>query len=158
MDGWMDFPLGYFSAFFRIMFFAPTRFKVWYWSEGVLLISILVAALGVIFLCAWLMKKYRPGFAASVLLTFLVLSLTLGLTGIIMSIPRLDLRPAIPFLIVGLGSPIFNIVLGVIVALGDRLSRRHPKGGALLLFGAGILFAYVLLTTVAVFALSLYNY
>lgn len=158
MNGWMDFLMGYFFVFFEVMIFVPTRFKVWYWSEGVLLISILVAALGAIFLCHWLMKKYHLGFAAGVLLTFLLLSLTLGLTGLFVSIPRLDLNPTIPFLIVGLGSPVFNIVLGVIVALGNRLSRSHPKPGALLLFGAGILFAYVLLTTVAVFALSLYNY
>ena len=158
MNGLMNFLIGYFSVFFEVMFFMPTQFQVWYWSEAALLVFILVVALGVIFLCDRLVKKYNLRFAASVLLTFLVLSLTLGLTGFIVSIPRLDLKPLVPFLIVGLGSPVFNIVLGVVAALGNRLSQNHPKASAFILFGVGLLFAYVLLTTFAVFVLSLYNY
>jgi hypothetical protein len=158
MNGWMDFLIGYFSVFFEVMFLIPSQFKIWYWHEAALLGLILAVALGVIFLCDWLVKKYTPGFTASVLLTFLVLSLTLGLTGFFLSIPRLALNPLAPFLIVGLGSPVFNIVLGVIATLGNLLSRKHPKAGTLLLSVVGLLFAYVLLTTFAVFFLSLYNY
>jgi len=147
MNGLMDFLIGYFSVFFEVMFFIPTRFKVWYWHEAALLGLILAVALGVIFLCNWLMKKYNLGFTASVLLTFLILS-----------IPRLDLNPSIPFLIVGLGSPVLNIALSLVAALGNRWSQNYPKAGTLFLFGVGILFANVLLTTFAVFFLSLYNY
>jgi hypothetical protein len=158
MNGWMDFLIGHFSVFFEVMFFIPTRFQIWYWSEAALLGLILAVALGVIFLCNWLMKKYNLGLTASVTLTFLILSLTLGLTGFLLSIPRLDLNLLAPFLIVSLGSPVFNILLGVVATLGNRLSRNHPKAGTLLLVGVGTLFAYVLLTTFAVFFLSLYNY
>src|SRR3990172_3667064 len=158
MNGLMDFLLGYFSVFFEVMFFIPTRLKVWYWHEAALLGLILAVALGVIFLCNWLMKKYNLGFTASVLLTFLILSLTLGLTGVLLSIPRLDLNPSIPFLIVGLGSPVLNIALSLVAALGNRWSQNYPKAGTLFLFGVGILFSNVLLTTFAVFFLSLYNY
>src|SRR3972149_684263 len=126
-----------FSAFVEVMFFIPTRFKVWYWSEAVVLIIILAVAVGVIFLSDRLMRKYSLGFPASVLLTFLVLSLTLGLTGFFLSIPRLFRYVSNEFLIVGIGSPVFNLALGVMAALGNRLRNNHLIAGILLLLVAG---------------------
>src|SRR3990172_1177817 len=98
MNGLINLIKDNFSTFVEVMFFIPTRFKVWYWSEAVVLIIILAVAVGVIFLCDRLMHKYNLGFTASVLLTFLNLSLTLGLTGILLSILRLDLITSGPFL------------------------------------------------------------
>lgn len=150
-----------FSAFVEVMLIIPSRFQIRYVndvSEVVILIFILAVPMGVIFLCARLMKKYNLGFSDSVLLAFLVLSLTLGLSGLILSIPRLDLISSSPFLIIGIGSPVFNLVLGVIASLGHRLRNGHSKAGILLLFVSGLLFAYVLFTTITVFILGLYNY
>lgn len=147
-----------FFTFVEVMFFIPSRFQIWYWHEAALLVFILALALGVVFLCDRLMKKYNLEFIASALLTFLVLSLTLGLTGFFLSIPRLDLNPSAPFLIVGIGSPVFNLILGVVATLGNRLRNNHPIAGTLILYGVGFPFAYLLFTTFAVFILGLYNY
>ena len=146
-----------FSAFVEVMFFIPTRFKVWYWSEAVVLIIILAVAVGVIFLSDRLMRKYSLGFPASVLLTFLVLSLTLGLTGFFLSIPRLFRYVSNEFLIVGIGSPVFNLALGVMAALGNRLRNNHLIAGILLLLVAGLLFAYIFFTTFIVFLWPIIN-
>lgn len=161
MSGLIDLVKNNFSTFVEVMFFMPSRVQIRYVndvSEVVILVFILAVPVGVIFLCARLMKKYNLGFSASVLVAFLVLSLTLGLTGLLLSIPRLDLISSSPFLIVGIGSPVFNFVLGVIASLGHRLRNGHSKAGMLLLFVAGLIFAYVLFTTLTVFFLSLYNY
>jgi len=103
-------------------------------------------------------KKSDLGFAASALRTFLVLSLVVGLTGVFMSITALGRNPSGPFLIVAIGSPVFNIVLSVIATMGNRLRVNSPKAGALLLIGVGFLFAWVLVTTFAVFVFGLHNY
>jgi len=147
-----------FSTFVEVMVFIPSRFQIWYWEEAAVLVFILAFALGVVFLCDRLIKKYDLGFTTSILFTFLVLSLTLGLTGFFLSIPRLNLNPSAPFLIVGIGSPAFTLVLSVIASLGHRLRNNHAKAGTLLLFGVGLLFAYVLFTTFIVFALRLYSF
>ena len=153
----MNFIKDNFSAFVEVMFFIPTRFQIWYWHEATLLVFILAVALGVIFLCDWLMKKYNLGIAASVLLTFLVLSLPLGVTGFLLSIPRLSVSAFNTFLVVWIGSPVFNLILSVMASLGNRLRNNHPMAGTLLLYGAGFLFAWVLLTTFILFALRLFN-
>ena len=158
MNEWINLIRDNFSAFIEVMLFIPSRIQVWYFSEAIMLAVILSVALGVVFLSARWMKKYSLGFAASVLLAFLVLSLTLGLTGLLLSIPRLDLISSSPFLIVGIGSPVFNLVLGVVASLGHRLRSNQPIAGTLLLCGTGFVFAYVLFTTFVVFFLSLYNY
>ena|SRR3990172_6603385 len=147
-----------FSTFVEVMVFIPSRFQIWYWEEAAVLVFILAFALGVVFLCDRLIKKYDLGFTTSILFTFLVLSLTLGLTGFFLSIPRLNLNPSAPFLIVGIGSPVFNLILGVVATLGNRLRNHHPIAGTLILYGVGFPFAYLLFTTFAVFFLSLYNY
>jgi len=147
-----------FSAFVELMFFIPSEIQIQSVDvgEAAVLVFILVVALGVIFLCARLMKKYNPGFAASILLAFLLLSLTLGLTGFLLSIPRLDLNPTDTFLVVCIGSPVFNLILGVMASLGHRLRHNHPIAGTLLLCGAGVLFAWVLLITIILFALRIF--
>jgi len=93
-----------FSAFVELMLFIPSESQIQSVGvgEAAVLVFILVVALGVIFLTARWMKKHNPGFTASVLLTFLVLSLTLGLMGFFLSILRLDLITSAPFLIVGI--------------------------------------------------------
>ena len=149
-----------FSAFVEVMFIIPSRFQIRYVndvSEAAVLIFILAVAVGVVFLCARLMNKYNLRFAASVLLAFLALSLTLGLTGFLLSIPRLFRYVSNEFLIVGIGSPVFDLVLGVMAALGNRLRNHHPIAGALALCGVGFLFAYVLFTTFIMFVLRLNN-
>ena len=157
MNGLINFIRDNFSTFVEVMFFIPTRFKVWYWSEAVVLIIILAVAVGVIFLSDRLMRKYSLGFPASVLLTFLVLSLTLGLTGFFLSIPRLFRYVSNEFLIVGIGSPVFNLALGVMAALGNRLRNNHLIAGILLLLVAGLLFAYIFFTTFIVFLWPIIN-
>src|SRR3990172_6845624 len=149
-----------FSAFVELMLFIPSEFQIQSVGVGEAAVSvfILVVALAAIFLSARWMKKHNLGFTASVLLTFLVLSLTLGLMGFFLSILRLDLITSAPFLIVGIGSPAFTLVLSVIASLGHRLRNKHAKAGTLLLFGVGFLFAYVLFTTFIVFALRLYSF
>jgi hypothetical protein len=146
-----------FSTFVEVMFFIPTRFKVWYWSEAVVLIIILAVAVGVIFLSDRLMRKYSLGFPASVLLTFLVLSLTLGLTGFFLSIPRLFESVNYTFPIVCVGSPVFNLILSVIASFGSRLRNHRPIAGILLLLVAGLLFAYIFFSTFIVFLWPLIN-
>jgi predicted MFS family arabinose efflux permease len=157
MNGLMNLIKDNFSAFVEVMLYIPSRFQIWYVSEVVILVFILSLALGVIFLCARLIKKYNLGFAASVLLTFLVLSLTLGLTGFFLSIPQLFRSVSDTFLVVGIGSPVFNLGLSVVASLGNRLRNNYPIAGTLLFCGVGLLFAYVLFTTFTLFALRLYN-
>jgi len=157
MNGLMNFIKDNFSAFVEVMSFIPSEFQIWHASEVAILVLILMFALAVIFLCNRWMKKYKLGITASVLLTFLVLSLTLGLTGFFFSIPRLFANMFDSFLVVCIGSPVFNLVLGVFASLGHRLRNNHPIAGTILLFGTGLLFAYVLFTTFIVFALRLYN-
>jgi len=158
MNGLMNFIKDNFSAFLEAMMFIPSEFQIWYVSEVAVLVIILVLALGVIFLCDRLIKKYNLGFTASVLLTFLILSLTLALTGLIISIPRLYLSAFDFFLVVGIGSPAFNIVLSMIATLGNRLHKNYPIAGTLLLCGVGFLFAWILIATFVLFILGLYNY
>jgi hypothetical protein len=157
MNEFVEFIKDKFSTFVEEMFFIPSEFQIWYWSEVAVLVFILVLALGVIFLCDRWMKIYKLRFAASVLLTFLVLSLTLGLTGFLVSIPRLSVSVFDTFMVVCIGSPIFNLVLGVIASFGSRLRNNHPIPGALLLFGAGFVFGYVLFTTFILFVLRLFD-
>jgi len=111
MNGLMNFMKGHFSAFIKVMLLIPSEFQVRYASEVVVLVFILALGLAAIFLCDRLMTKYNLGFAASVLLTLLILSLTLGLMRFFMSIPRLFLNVSDTFLVVCVGSPIFNLVL-----------------------------------------------
>lgn len=150
---------GNFSAFVEVMLFIPSELQIQYVGvgEAAVLVFILIVALAAIFLSARLMKKHNPGFTASVLLTFLVLSLTLGLTGFILSIPRLSSSVYNTFPVLCIGSPVFTLVLSVIASWGHRLRSNKPIAGTLVLFGAGLLFAYVLFTTFILFALRLYN-
>ncbi|NOH03497.1 MAG: hypothetical protein HND47_16805 [Chloroflexi bacterium] len=144
-----------FSAFVEAMLFMPSELQIWHWYEAAVLAVILALAVGVIFLCDWLMKKYKTGFPSSVLLAFLVLSLPIILTGFLLSILRLDLISSDPFLVVGIGSPVFNLVLGVMASLGNRLRKNHRITGTILLLGTGFLFAWVLFTTFILFVLRL---
>lgn len=148
-----------FSAFEEVMFVISSRFQIRYINdvgEVAVLIFILAVAVGVVFLSARLMKKYKTGFPASVLLAFLILSLTLGLTGFLLSIPQLS-GASDTFLVVCIGSPLFNLVLGVMASLGNRLRNDHPVAGALAISGVGFLFAYNLFATFILFALRLFN-
>jgi len=147
-----------FSAFVNAMLIIPSELQVQSVGEAAVLVIILVVALAAIFLSARWMKKHNLGFTASILLTFLVLSLTLGLTGFLLSIPRLSSSVYDTFPVFCIGSPVFNLVLSVIASLGHRLRNNHAKAGTLLLFGVGLLFAYVLFTTFIVFALRLYSF
>jgi hypothetical protein len=148
-----------FSAFVELMIFIPSELQISSTgvSELAVLVFILVVALAAIFLSARWMKKYNPGLAGSVLLAFLILSLTLGLTGFLLSIPQLSVSASDTFLVLCIGSPVFNLILGVMAALGNRLRNNRPIAGALLLCATGFLFAYVLFTTFILFALRLYN-
>ena len=161
MNGLINLIKDNFSAFVEVTFFIiPSRFQIWYInevSEVVILVFILSSALAVIFLCDRLMKKYNLGFTASVLFAFLILSLTLGLTGFLLSIPQLSVSASDTFLVLCIGSPVFNLILSVMAALGNRLRNNHPIAGALLLCATGFLFAYVFFTTFILFALRLYN-
>jgi len=153
----MNFVKDNFSAFVEAMFFIPSEMQILYWDEAAGLVFFLLVALGVIFLSARLIKKYNLGFPSGVLLTFLVLSLTLGLTGFLVSIPRLSVSVLDPFMVICIGSPVFNLVPGVLTSFGSRLRNNHPIAGRILLFGAGILFAYILFTTFIFFALRLFD-
>ena len=157
MNGLMNFMKGHFSAFIEVMLLIPSEFQIRYVSEVVVLVFILALGLAAIFLCDRLMTKYSLGFAASVLLTLLILSLTLGLTGFLLSIPRLSSSVYDTFPLLCIGSPVFNLILSVIASLGHRLRNNHAKAGTLLLFGVGLLFAYVLFTTIIMFTFRLYN-
>ena len=157
MNGLPGFIKDNFSAFLEVMWFIPSEIQIRDWYEAALLVFILVVALGVIFLCDRLLKKYNPGFATGALLVFLLLSLTLGLTGLILSIPRLPSSMYNTFPVLCIGSPVFNLVLGVVASLGHRLRNHRPIAGTLLLCGAGFLFAWVLFTTFILFALRLFN-
>lgn len=158
MNGLINFIKDHFSAFIEVMLLIPSEFQIRYVSEVVVLVLILALGLAAIFLCDRLMTKYNLGFAASVLLSFLILSLTLGLMGFFMSIPRLFVNVSDTFLVVCVGSPIFNLALGVVTSLGNRLPNYYPKAGVLLLCGGGFLFAWILLITFSVYFLGLYNY
>jgi hypothetical protein len=156
----MNFIEDNFSAFLEWMLFIPSNFQIQPVFrirsvddviEAAILVFVLVLPMGVIFLCARWMKKYNLGLPASVLLAFLILSLALGMIGLILSIPRLSYSISDTFPIICVGSPVFNLVLSVIIALGHRLRNHRPIAGALLLFVAGLLFAYVFFTTVTVF-------
>jgi hypothetical protein len=159
MNGLMNFIKDNFSAFVEAMFFIPSEIQIQYVGVGgvAVLVFVLVVALAAIFLAARRMRKHNLRFTASVLFTFLVLSLTLGLTGFFLSIPRLRDGVSYTFPIVCIGSPVFNLVLGVVASWGHRLRNNRPLAGTFLLFGAGILFAYVLFTTILLFAFRLYN-
>lgn len=160
MNGLINIVKDNFSAFIEAMFVISSRFQIRYINdvgEVVVLIFILAVAVGVVFLSARLMKKYKTGFPAGVLLAFVVLSLTLGLTGFLLSIPRLFRYVSNEFLIVGIGSPVFNLALGVMTALGNRLRNTHLIAGTLALCVTGFLFAYLLFVTFIVFALPLIN-
>ena len=160
MNEWINLIRDNFSAFIEVMLFIPFRFQIRYVNDAgevAVLVVVLGLAVGVVFLSARWMEKYSLGFTASVLLTFLVLSLTLGLTGFLFSIPRLSSSLYDTFPILCIGSPVFNFVLGVIASLAHRLRSNQPIVGTLLLCGTGFVFAYVLFTTLVVFFLSLYN-
>ena len=159
MNGLINFIKDNFSAFVEWMLAIPSEIQIQYVDvgEAAVLVFILVLPVGVIFLCDWLMKKHKPGFVGGVLLTFLVLSLTLGLTGFLLSIPRLFESVNYTFPIVCVGSPVFNLVLSVIVSFGSRLRNHHPIAGVLLLLGAGLPFAHIFFTTFIVFLWPLIN-
>ncbi|HLE15904.1 MAG TPA: hypothetical protein VI776_14235 [Anaerolineales bacterium] len=158
MNGTSNFILDNFYTFFRVMLLIPSKIQSWQGDDVALAVFFLILAMPVIFLCDRLMKKYDLGFAANVLLAFLVLSLAEGLMGLIMSIPRLLVSASRPFLVLGIGTPVINIALGVIASLGNRLRKKYPKAGAFLLCGVGFPFAWVLATTFVLFFLGLYNY
>ena len=151
MNGLLDIIKDHFSAFVEAMLFISSELQIWNWYEAALLVIILGVALGVIFLCDHLMRKYNLGFPASVLLAFLILSLSLGLTGILLSIPRFSVSAFDTFLVVFIGSPVFNIALGVMASWGSRLRKINPIAGTLILCGAGFLFSWILLTTFIMF-------
>ena len=159
MNGLMNLIKDNFSAFVQAMLFIPSEFQIQSVGvgEAAVLVFILVVALAAIFLSARWMKKHNLGFTASVLLTFLVLSLTLGLTGFLLSIPRLSSSVYDTFPVLCIGSPVFNLVLSVIASLGHRLRSNHPIAGTLILYGVGFLFAWILFSTFIMFALRLYN-
>jgi len=159
MNGLIDLIKDKFSAFVELMLFIPSEIQIQSVGvgEAAVLVFSLVMAVAAIFLSARWMRKRNLAFTASVLLTFLVLSLTLGLTGFLVSIPRLSVSVFDTFIVVCIGSPVFNLVLGVITSFGSRLRNNHPIAGTLLLFGVGILFAYVLFTTFIFFALRLFD-
>jgi len=147
-----------FFLYFIGVFRAPQILIVNGKGSGLALLALfLILAVSLIFLCDWLVRKFNLGFAAGVILTLLILSLAVGLTGLFMSIPSLG-NAAGPFLIVGSGSPVFNIVLSVIASLGNRLKKKYPKAGGAILCGVGFLFASALATTFVVFFYALYNY
>ncbi len=148
-----------FSAFMEAMPAISSRFQIRYVNdvgEAAALVFILAVAMGVVFLCARLMRKYDLGFPASVLVAFLILSLTLGLTGFLLSIPQWS-GVSDTFLVVCIGSPVINLGLGVMASLSNRLRNNHPIAGTLALCGVGFLFAYVLFVTFILFILRLYN-
>ena len=164
MNGLLNFIRDNFSAFVEVMLLIPSRFQIWSVFrirsasdviEAVVLVFALALPVGVIFLCDRWMKKYKLGFRASVLLAFLVLSLALALPGLLLSIPRLPYSMTDTFPIVCVGSPVFILVLSVIASLSSRLRNHNPAAGILLLIGAGLLFAYILFTTLTVFLLRL---
>ena len=159
MNGFVNFIKDNFSAFLEWMLFIPSEIQIQSVDvgEAAVLVLILVLPLGVIFLCDWLMKKHKPGFVGGVLLTFLVLSLTLGLTGFLLSIPRLSSSVYDTFPLLCIGSPVFNLIPSVIVSFGSRLRNHHPIAGILLLLGAGLSFAYIFFTTFIVFLWPLIN-
>lgn len=147
-----------FSVFLEAILFIPSALQIWHVSEVVVLVFILVLALSAVFLCARLMAKYSLGFTAGVWLAFSIMSLILGLIGCFLSIPQLYARSTVDtFMVVCMGSPVFTLFLGVLTSLGSRVRNNYPKAGMLLLYGAGFLFAWVLLTTFILFALRLYN-
>src|SRR3989304_3412364 len=111
MNGLMNFIKDNFSAFVNAMLIIPSELQVQSVGEAAVLVIILVVALAAIFLSARWMKKHNLGFTASVLLTFLVLSLTLGLMGFFLSILRLDLITSAPFFIFGIGFASFTPLL-----------------------------------------------
>lgn len=159
MNGLMNFIKDKFSAFVELMLFIPSEIQIHSVGvgEAVVLVFILVVALAAIFLPARWMRKHNLGSTASILLTFLVLSLVLGLTGLLLSIPRLSSSMYDTFPVLCIGSPVFNLVLGAIAALGHRLRSNQPIAGTLLLCGAGFVFAYLLFITIIMFAFRLYN-
>lgn len=141
------------------MLVISNRFQIQYVNdvgEAAILVFILAVAVGVVFLSTRLMRKYNTGFSASVLLEFLVLSLTLVLTGFVLSIPQLS-GASDTFPILCIGSPVFTLALGVMASIGSRLQDNHPLAGRLTLFVTGFLFAYILFVAFILFALRLYN-
>ncbi len=160
MNGFVNFIRDNFSAFLEWMLGIPANFQIRSVNEvgeAAFLIFVLVLPLGVMFLCDRLMKKHKPGFIGGVLLTFLVLSLALGLMGFLLSIPRLSSSVYDTFPVLCVGSPVFNLILSVIASFGSRLRNHHPIAGILLLLGAGLLFAYIFFTTFIVFLWPLIN-
>jgi hypothetical protein len=122
-----------FSAFIEAMLVISNRFQIQYVNdvgEAAILVFILAVAVGVVFLSTRLMRKYNTGFSASVLLEFLVLSLTLVLTGFVLSIPQLS-GASDTFPILCIGSPVFTLALGVMASIGSRLRTIiHLRGGS----------------------------
>ena len=74
-----------------------------------------------------------------------------------MSIPRLSVSALDTFMVICIGSPTFNVVLGVIASFGSRFRNNHPTPGTLLLFGAGFVFGYILFTIFILFVLRLFD-
>jgi hypothetical protein len=147
-----SFPL-YFGTIFR----APSILIQEWRGTGIATLAVsLIVGTAMIFLCARLVKKYDLEFILSVILTTLILSLTVGLIGLFMSISSLG-NAFYPFLIIGCGSPILNIVLSMLVVRGNRLQNNTPKAGLLWLCGVGLLFAWSLTAIPIIFFYALYN-
>ncbi|HSF82816.1 MAG TPA: hypothetical protein VLA49_16395 [Anaerolineales bacterium] len=158
MNGSPNFFLDNFYTFCRVMLLVPSKIQSWQVEEAALVIFFLILASGVIILCDRLMKRYDLGFATNILVAVGVLCLAVGLTGFMMSVPRLLVSASRPFRVVGIGAPVINFALAAITSMGNRLSKQHSIAGALILGGAGILFGWVLVTTFLLFYLGLYNY
>lgn len=147
----MNFVREQLSAYVEVMVFAATRLRLRHWSEAAVIGLILIVALGVIFLCDRWMKNYRLRFAAGAVLSSLVLSLAVGVMGLLLSLPRLFSAVRDTFPVVCIGSPAFILTLGLLISFGSRLRHRRPLSGLAILLGAWLLSAYIFFATFIVF-------
>jgi hypothetical protein len=147
-----------FPLYFRMIFAAPS-FLIQEW-RGIGLVTLtvsLILAIAITFLCNRWVQKQNLEFIPGVILTALALTLTVGVVGLVMSLSSLA-NALYPFIIVGFGSPVLNIVLGALVVSAGRLKARSPKAGTILLGGVALLFAWALAATPIIFFYALYNY
>jgi hypothetical protein len=147
-----------FPFYFRMIFAAPSvLIQEWRGIGIVILTFSLILAIAITFLCNRWVQKRNLEFIPGVILTALVLTLTIGVVGLVMSLSSLA-NALYPFIIVGCGSSVLNIVLGVLVVSAGRLKARSPKAGTILLGGVALLFALALAATPLIFFYALYNY